>query len=219
MANRSQDKGRRRQERLAAERAHADARERRRTQIILGASALAVIAAVVIVVSGAGRNDKPTLSSAPSPPASRAELAGLSKGVAENLRQANRIIDTPIKEKLASLKGVPVVVNQWASWCPSCKAEFGFFQRLAGRYRGRVAFVGLDSQDDRGDAEAFLKQFPVDYPSIYDHSAAQARSLGGGQGWPTTIFFDGKGQRTYVRPGGYTTLATLDADIRRYALS
>jgi thiol-disulfide isomerase/thioredoxin len=111
-----------------------------------------------------------------------------------------------------------VVVNQWASWCPNCNSEFGFFQQLSSRYERRVAFLGLDSQDQKGDAEGFLKQHPVNYPSVYDPSASQAAGLGAGQAWPTTLFFDRTGRRTYVHIGGYTTAAALNADIRRYAL-
>jgi thiol-disulfide isomerase/thioredoxin len=131
---------------------------------------------------------------------------------------ANRVVDGSIQTKLTALRGVPVVVNQWASWCPNCKQEFPFFQQLARTYRGQVAFVGLDSQDNRGDAQSFLGQYPVTYPSIYDPSADQTRSIGGGQGWPTTFFYDRTGRQIYVRAGGYATLASLQADIQRYAL-
>jgi len=88
-----------------------------------------------------------------------------------------------------------MVVNQWASWCPNCKAGFGFFQRLAQRYSRQVAFVGLDSQDRRSDAQAFLRGFPMPYPSIYDPSAREARPVGGGQGWPTTVLDEQAGTR------------------------
>src|SRR5205807_7873760 len=56
------------------------------------------------------------------------------------------------KRQLVALRGHPVVVNQWASWCGPCKFEFPFFQRLAEEYHGQVAFLGVDSQDNRGDA-------------------------------------------------------------------
>jgi thiol-disulfide isomerase/thioredoxin len=146
------------------------------------------------------------------------EIASAPKRLQANLRQANQLLDVPIDQKLNELRGVPVVVNQWASWCPNCRSEFPFFQRLAAEFRDEVAFVGLDSQDDRGAAEGFLKQFPVPYPSVFDPSAAQAVSIGGGRGWPTTIYFNRRGESTYVRPGGYATLAQLRADIERYAL-
>ena len=122
------------------------------------------------------------------------------------------------KSQLRELKGTPVVVNQWASWCGPCRFEFPFFQRLAARYRGRVAFLGVDAQDNRGDAEAFLKQRPLPYPSYYDLSASVARTFRGGLAWPTTAFYDARGKLTRTHPGAYASQAKLDEDIRRYAL-
>jgi hypothetical protein len=65
---------------------------------------------------------------------------------------------------------------------------------------------------------SFLKRFPVNYPSVFDQSAQQAASLGGGQGWPTTMFFDRTGAETFVHEGAYPAVTLLDQDIRRYAL-
>jgi thiol-disulfide isomerase/thioredoxin len=217
MASRRTDKERRRRERLARERAEAQRQGRERWMKLSAGAALVLVAVGVIVVAIAiGGSGSSTESSAPK--LSKAELAALPDNLTQHYRQASQVIDTPIEEKLAELRGVPVVVNQWASWCPSCVAEFGFFQELARELRGKVAFLGLDSQDDRGDAEEFLERFPVDYPSIYDRSASEAASIGGGQGWPTTIYFNRRGERTFVRQGGYTTVETLRADIEQYAL-
>jgi cytochrome c biogenesis protein CcmG, thiol:disulfide interchange protein DsbE len=187
----------------------------------VGAAALVFVAigafVAVSVTGGGGRGSSPTAapSSATAP---RTSAATRPPAAAErNVAEGNRVVDGSIDVRLAALRGTPVVVNQWASWCPNCKAEFGFFQQAARRYEGTVAFLGLDSQDNRGDAEAFLASHPVPYPSVFDQSAGQALSLGGGQGWPTTIYFDARGRRTYVRQGGYTTLQSLEADIQRYA--
>jgi thiol-disulfide isomerase/thioredoxin len=109
-----------------------------------------------------------------------------------------------------------VVINQWASWCTNCKFEFPFFQQAGRADANRVAFVGLDSQDSRSNAQAFLAQFPVDYPSVFDPSASQAQSLGGGQGWPTTIFMNAKHQITNVHVGAYPALQALQQDVARY---
>jgi hypothetical protein len=86
-----------------------------------------------------------------------------------------------------------------------------------------VAFLGLDAQDQRSGAEGFLKRFPVNYPSVFDQSAQQAASLGGGQGWPTTFFIDRTGSETFVYEGAYasersssaTSTATRSAPERR----
>jgi cytochrome c biogenesis protein CcmG, thiol:disulfide interchange protein DsbE len=184
-----------------------------------GVAGLVAVAGVTAAVVSARNDNGAVRASRPQPKPTSAELTALPAAIRANLREANRVVDTSIQAKLAALRGVPVVVNQWASWCPNCKAEFPFFQQLAKRYRGQVAFLGLDSQDSRGNAEDFLKQYPVEYPSIYDQSAAQAQSIGGGQGWPTTIYINKDGRRTFIRPGGYTTLESLDADIRQYAVN
>ena len=157
-----------------------------------------------------------SVSAAPaSPPL---PSGGVPRQIAANIAEGNRVIEAPVTAKLAALKGVPVVINQWASWCPNCKAEFPFFQRESQRYDRQVAFLGLDAQDQHSDAASFLKQFPVNYPSVFDQSAQQAASLGGGQGWPTTFFIDRAGKETFVHEGAYASEALLDQDIRRYAL-
>jgi thiol-disulfide isomerase/thioredoxin len=167
---------------------------------------------ISLVIGGPG--DRGSAQPALTP----AEVSSAPKRLAANLSEANQLLDVPVDEKLHELRGVPVVVNQWASWCPNCRSEFPFFQRLSAQFRDKIAFLGLDSQDDRGAAEDFLKQFPVPYPSVFDPSASEAVSIGGGQGWPTTIFFNRRGESTYVRPGGYATEEQLRADIERYAL-
>lgn len=128
------------------------------------------------------------------------------------------IVEGELGERLRGLRGAPVIVNMWASWCASCRAEFGEFATVSRRYAGKVAFLGLDAGDDRGDAEAFLREVPLPYPSIFDPKAEQAREIGAGRGWPTTVFFDARGRRTFVRQGIYTSAAQLDADVRAYAL-
>lgn len=135
--------------------------------------------------------------------------------------QASEILDggpTAFRHRLGSLHGYPVVVNQWASWCGPCKYEFPFFQRLARRYQGRVAFLGVDSKDSRSDAKAFLKQLPVPYPTYFDPDTSIARLFRGGFAWPTTAFYDRTGRVTYVHLGAYASEAKLDADIQHYAV-
>jgi thiol-disulfide isomerase/thioredoxin len=223
-ANR-REKERLRQARLAKRRAIGQAsaqRRRRRTLIGVGTQLILGVVAVAIVGSSAS-SSRPTptaVASTRAPtdarPASRAS-SGAREELVANTREANQVLGSTISAKLARLKGVPVVVNQWASWCTNCRAEFPFFQQAGRQYAGRVGFVGLDSQDSRSNAEAFLRQFPVDYPSVFDASASQAQSLGGGQGWPTTIFFNSAHQITNVHVGAYPTLQSLEQDIAAYS--
>jgi len=148
-------------------------------------------------------------------------LATGPSALAQLERQGSRLLGggtSGFRAQLVALKGHPVVVNQWASWCGPCRFEFPFFRGLAGTYRGRVAFLGVDAQDNRSDAEAFLRRMPVPYPSFYDETAEVARTFKGGQSWPTTAFYDRSGKLAFTHLGGYATQAKLDADIRRYAL-
>lgn len=101
---------------------------------------------------------------------------------------------------LAGLKGKPVVLNFWASWCGPCKAEAPLLNKAFDRYRDRVAFVGVDSHDARSDAEAFLKANDVRYPSVFDGGAQIYRDYGL-TGQPETFFIDSDGRIVAHVPG------------------
>jgi len=219
MASRSKDKQSRREVRLAAEQAEKELAKRRRLQLagdgVIVAIAVAAVA-VAIAASGGGGSGTSQASSAPKP--SKAELRSLPKPLAENVSLGNQLIDEGVpalQDRLAKLRGYPVVVNQWASWCPPCRAEIPLFQKAAQQYQGKVAFLGIDMQDSRGPAEDFLSELPMPYPSIWDPDSAAISSLGGGQVSPTTALVDERGDVVFTRQGQYPDLPTLRADIQR----
>ena len=120
--------------------------------------------------------------------------------------------------KLATLRGRPVVVNQWASWCGPCRYEFPFLARQAKTLKGRVEFIGVNAQDNREDAEKFLAKNPTGFPHFYDDDLSIARSFRGGRAWPTTAYYDAAGKLNYTHQGSYPDEARLAEDIQRYAL-
>ena len=147
-------------------------------------------------------------------------LAGAPKPLAALHAQANDLLPGGLgayRRRLASLRGHAIVVNKWASWCTPCRAEFPFFQRLSVQFGRRIAFLGVNSNDNDGEAAEFLERYPVSYPSYRDGDSRIGNSLGFGQAFPVTAFFDRRGELVYAHPGGYSRQADLAADIRRYA--
>lgn len=94
---------------------------------------------------------------------------------------------------LDELRGVPVVVNFWASWCIPCRDEAPLLQRAwQGARRDGVLFVGLNMQDVRGDARGFLREFGQDFPNVRDPTNGTARDWGV-TGIPETFFVSRRG--------------------------
>src|SRR5439155_26748966 len=122
-----------------------------------------------------------------SPP--RFELIVLQRGaVGPRLSRALATALADRRISLAELRGQPVVLNFWASWCPPCRTEAPRLQRawVHARSQGTL-FVGLNQQDLTGDARAFMLQYGITYPNIRDPSDDVARAWGL-TGLPETFF-------------------------------
>jgi len=113
-------------------------------------------------------------------------------------------------------RGKPVVVNKWASWCGPCRVEFPVLREAAHR-DADVVFVGVNSNDNDGDARKFLSEEPVPYKHFKDPKLEIAAEFHGVQAFPTTAFYDSKGKLAFVHVGPYKSEGDLTADIDRYA--
>ena len=71
---------------------------------------------------------------------------------------------------LDEYRGTPLVVNLWASWCPSCIHEMPDFEEVSQEYAGRIEFVGIGIDDDRGAAEQLVEETGVTYRLAGGHS-------------------------------------------------
>ena len=79
---------------------------------------------------------------------------------------------------LVGLRGRPVVVNVWASWCGPCRVEAPLLQDAADEYGDRVAFLGVASRDEPDGAARFIERYGISYPNVFDDSGEVRRALG-----------------------------------------
>lgn len=95
---------------------------------------------------------------------------------------------------LSSLKGKPVVLNFWASWCPPCREEAPTLEKVWRVYKDRdVTFIGVDIQDREADARAYIEEFGITYPNGPDIGGKITIDYGVG-GIPVTFFINRDGR-------------------------
>ena len=153
------------------------------------ASVVACIAALALTACEDGTGADVTGPS-PSPALLAVEgLAGLPETVAEL-----PVVDTEdFRSMMAQLRGTPVVVNLWASWCEPCEREMPMLAQAA-RANPDVQFLGVDSLDSREGAEEFIAEFGVPFPSLFDPDGVIRTDLDS-FGLPVTVFFDAEGNQ------------------------
>ena len=106
---------------------------------------------------------------------------------------------------LSSLRGRPVLVNLWASWCPPCQDEAPILERLWQRNRAKgLVVLGVDTQDGSDAARAFVAKYRLTYPSVRDGEDGTQRKFQTGQ-LPETFLIDSNGKVRLVYRGQLTT--------------
>jgi len=169
---------------------------RRTTLTVVAVVVAAAVVALVVLAGGGGTGL--------APEAGTGQVEEVSPGVAvvpDGQRQplpafTGRTLDNP-EIDLASLRGRPLVLNFWASWCGPCRAEQEGLELASKALAGRdVRMVGVNIRDDQGAATSYLEEFGVGYPSLFDRPAVLPARLGalGPQAPPYTLVVDAQGR-------------------------
>lgn len=114
---------------------------------------------------------------------------------------------------LADLRGKPVVVNVWASWCPPCRVEQPDLNEAYDELGDEVVFIGLNIRDaSRDNALAYVRNFEVPYPSVYSADGAALLPFAGTltpKSIPSTVVLDADGRIAASVNGRVPTTQTL----------
>jgi cytochrome c biogenesis protein CcmG, thiol:disulfide interchange protein DsbE len=185
--------------------------------------ALAAVALVAVLVMGLTQAGGPEGSGQEAGSFDLAEakrdLAGAPPPLASLHEESNELLaggTGAFDERLEQLRGHPVVINKWASWCGPCRAELPIFQQIATSRGKEIAFVGVNARDKRPTAERFAARYPVPYPSYEDPDEKIARALKAPSNFPVTLFIDADGKTVFTHQGGYRSAAELSDDIAEH---
>ena len=100
---------------------------------------------------------------------------------------------------LAELRGRPVLINFWATWCSPCRAEIPALLDAAQAYP-ELAVLAVNVSESAVQVSRFAEQFRMKVPVVIDPQGVIS-NLYGVSGLPTTVFLDPKGRVLAVRPG------------------
>lgn len=189
---------------------------------VLAIVALGLTAAIVVgIVQARGGDQAPGDADSPLSLAEVSEpLDGAPPQLAALHARVNELDGGGAKAfdaQLRALRGHPVVVNMWASWCDPCRFELPFFQREAVARGARVAFLGINVNDARSAARKRGAEFPMPYPS-YEDPRSNLFARYRARGLPATAFYDARGKLVLVHQGLFPTRAKLAEAIDRYAV-
>ena len=183
-------------------------------------AAVVLVAVIVIGLTQAGGGTDEGDATKFDLPAAKEKLAGAPAPLRGLYTQANELLGGgtgAFAARLDELKGHPLVINKWASWCGPCQAEFSVFQNVATERGKQVGFLGLDVNDSDAHARNFLADRPLPFPSYTDPDEKLTAELKAPQKIaPVTVFVGRDGKIATVHSGPYKTTKQLQADIDRY---
>ncbi len=172
--------------------------------------ALVMLSASVLVIAGCSPGPAPQASAPSSIPSPN---EGIQVGnVAPDFQLPNLDYE-PIS--LNELRGKPVVLNFWASWCPPCKDEMPYLQEIHEEYSGSgLVLLAINLGESLSTVENFLQSNDYSFPVLLDTRgvvAQQYRVIN----IPTTYFIDGDGIIQEKRIGAFINAAQIEEQLSK----
>lgn len=207
-----------------------------RARLITAASLVAVSA--LMIAGCGGTQDGSNPAGDPIAPSSAAPVPGNTEGASAADIAAANLVPCPASDpavparsdglpdltlaclgegpavRLAGVRGMPMVVNVWASWCGPCRDELPMTGDFYRKHRAQVQFLGIDLADDRTAALQMAGQTAMTFPSVQDPDS-QVRAGLKIVGVPATLFVRPDGTIA-GRAGVVTSEAELAALIEKY---
>lgn len=160
-------------------------------------------AALLALMQEVDLNPCPTNASNPD-----AAIPGLPDQVFDCLGDTSQV-------SLAKVRGMPMVINVWASWCPPCVAELPLLEKASQELKGQVDFIGINIEDDPTSALQLMQDFDIKYPSIIDR-AGDTRAPLTILGPPVTYFVTPNGVIAGRWDGAVPNEEFFDALLQQY---
>ncbi|WP_242968670.1 TlpA disulfide reductase family protein [Sulfobacillus sp. hq2] len=162
---------------------------------------IVLLAALIYAGFLVGRGTKPHTVAAPKTK-STASASTAQYGLTAGQFAPNFTLTTTAGQtvSLASLRGHPVWLNFWATWCPWCNKEIPQIEKVQASYAGRIDIYGVDVQQSQATVAQYMKAKGVNYPVLLDTQGAVAAAYGV-QGLPMSVFIGPHGRIRAIYSG------------------
>ena len=110
---------------------------------------------------------------------------------------------------LSSLRGHPVWLNFWATWCPWCKKEIPEIVQVKAQYGSQIDIYGIDEEQAKSTVVTYMGAKQMNYPVLLDSTGTVAGNYGI-QDFPTSVFITAQGRIAGVYTGAFATRGLMD---------